>query len=690
MKTHDMNRILIFLLTVSFHFLANAQTIRPEQIEIIRDSFGVPHIYAPTDAQVAYGLAWAHAEDDFQTIQLTLLGAKQMLGRHLGKKGAPVDYVVGLLDCEGVVNQHKASISQNFLDVMQGYVEGINAFAAAYPHKVWVKKSFPVSVDDMLKAYVLSLSVMLGADETIQSLFENRLPNLWSETKGSNGFAFSRNKTTDGNVYLAVNSHQPLEGPVSWYEAHLISDEGWNVLGGLFPGGTTIFHGTNPYLGWAHMVNYPDKIDIWQLEMKEGKKNTYLVDGNKYQLSETKVKLKIKMLGGLTLNVKKKAFRSLYGPVIKNDSGVYAFDVAALHDLRVPEQWYRMNKATDFNSFKKALDMMSLPMFNIIYADKEDQIYYVSNAKLPKRNPDYNWQQVVPGNTSKTQYSGYYSFDELPQILNPTSGYLYNTNHSPFYATSQTDNLNPDDFDPTMGYRVWNNNRSLRFQELISQYDSIGYEDFLNIKYDLKLPDSLAFFLDLNSLFTMPVDQYPQVAELLSTIQQWDRVASVERVGVAQFIELYKQLQKQTGIQPPTIYRPTTEEIIEALLVTQSYFINHFDKINVTLGEYQQLVRGDKTIPIKGMPDVIAAMYSSPYEQGKMKAVAGESYIMLVRYPTEGLPIIETINVYGASNQTGSRHYSDQMAMFAAGKRKKMTLDLEEVRKSAVRIYHPQ
>ena len=679
----------LLVLHLATHSIIGQHSFDPKNIEIIRDQYGVPHIYAPTDPEVAYGLAWAHAEDDFQTIQQTLLAGKQMLGRYLGKEGAPIDYVVGLLDCEGVVNAHMDDLSSDFVKLLEGYVAGLNAFAAAYPDKVLVKKAFPVSVDEMMRAYVLSLSVMLGADRTIQQLFNNQITSLWGTGQGSNAFAFSRSRTIDGNVYLAINSHQPLEGPSSWYEAHLVSEDGWNAMGGLFPGGATIFHGTNPHLGWAHTVNYPDKVDTWQLQMSTEDDEIYLVDGEEVKLDTRKVKLKVKTKMGLTIGVTKKAYNSIYGPVVKNDSGVFAFDLAALHDLRVPEQWYRMNKATNFAEFKSALDMMALPMFNIVYADRYDEIFYVSNALLPKRNPKYDWEKVVPGNTRETLYDGYYAFDDLPQVHNPDAGYVYNTNHSPFLSTEETENPDSTAFAKAMGYKVWNNNRSLRLKQLIDEHSQLTWDDFLRIKYDVTLPDSLAFFLNLNELFKLNPSDYLQVEDLIQLLTDWDRSAKVNSIGTAQIIILYQHLLKELNLSFTEKYQPTTDELLDGLVFTRAYLLEHFGKLDVTLGEYQKLVRGDKALPVAGMPDVLAAMYSVPFKDGMVKGAQGESYIMLVRYPEEGLPIIETVNVYGASNQPESAHYDDQMELFVNQQRKPMTLDIQKVRESAERIYHP-
>ncbi|MBR09646.1 MAG: peptidase S45 [Rickettsiales bacterium] len=679
--------IVLALITGNIH----AQ-ISPERVEIIRDAYGVPHIYAPTDPEVAYGLAWAHSEDDFQTIQLTLLGAKGMLGQHLGKRGAAVDYVVQLLDCQGVVKREWNTLSDEYQQLIKGYTQGINSYARNYPEQVLVDGSFPVTVEEVLSAYVLSLSVISGADKVIGDLVSGNVDEFTpKEEGGSNAFAFARSKTADDFVYLNINSHQPLEGPSSWYEAHLISDDGWNMMGGLFPGAATIFHGTNEHLGWAHTVNYPDKIDVFELEMHPENELKYQFDNGWKELEQKEVMLSVQILFGLKIKVKKTIYRSIYGPVVKNDKGYFAFDLGALHDLRAPEQWYRMNKANNWDEFRDALTMVAIPGFNIVYADGQDNIYYLGNAKIPDRNPSFDWSKTLPGNTSETLTSGYHKLEELPQVLNPKSGFVFNTNNSAFSCTSTDENPSYDDYDFTMGYQVFENNRSMRFLQLVEEKGQISWADFLEIKYDGQLPYDLEFPLDIQALFQLEVEDYPRYTELLTILQTWDGKSGYDNLGAAQFVILYNYLKEQYPISYLDSTKILTEsQIIEAVGQTQKYLKKYFKRVDIRLGDYQFLVRGTKVVPVNGIPDVITAMHSEPYKNGRVKAVQGESYIMLVRYPEEGLPIIETVNVFGASNQSDSPHYDDQMLLFVNQKRKKMTLDLDEVRRTAERIYHPQ
>lgn len=682
--------LILFLVFFSLSQM-KAQSLA-DQVEIVRDTFGVPHVFGETDAAVAYGLAWAHAEDDFATIQLTLLSGKQMLGKHLGKAGAPIDYVVGLLRCRDLVDREIGSLSAAYLSVIKGYTAGMNSYALHHPKEVLLKGSFPITVEEVLTAYVLSLAVISGADAVIQDLFAGRVPDAPDmDGKGSNAFAVSRKRTTNGKTFLNVNSHQPLEGPVSWYEAHLVSDEGWNALGGLFPGAATIFHGTNEYLGWAHTVNYPDKVDVFELEINPNNENQYRLDGEWLDLEVREIPLKVKLFLGIKFGVKREAYWSKHGPVVKNDKGAYAFNLGALNDLRGPDQWYRMNKARDWLEFKQALEMVAIPGFNIVYADREDNIFYVSNAKTPFRNPSYDWSTTLPGNTSATISEGYHPLEDLPQTLNPNSGYVFNTNNSAFSNTALPENPDPADHDPTMGYLVFENNRSTRFRSLIDSYDKLSYEDFKTIKYDQQLPlDTMVYPMDFSVIWTMNPSDYPEIAGILSILQSWDRRASIDNVGAAHFTLFYDYLKGKLESQHESLYQTISKELcIESLLNAQTHLITHFGKLKVTLGEFQRHTRGDVDLPISGIRDVIATMTSKPTDNGRVRAYQGESYIMLAQYDEAGVQL-ETINAYGASAKPDSPHYTDQMRMFVDQQLKPMTLNKELVYKYAESIYRPK
>jgi acyl-homoserine-lactone acylase len=678
-----MNKlVLLFLISITGY-----PQINPSNVQIARDKWGVPHIFGKTDPEVAYGLAWSHAEDDFKTIQLTLLAGKGMLGKLNGKEGAAIDYVVGLLRCKETAKEKMGTLSPKFISVAEGYLEGINRYAELHPEEVLLKNSFPISMNDYVSSLILSLSVISGADGVIKDIFNGKIEQNKKEleVKGSNAFAFSSNKTTTGETFLNINSHQPLEGPVAWYEAHLQSEEGWNMLGGLFPAGCVIFHGANENLGWAHTVNHQDKIDTYKLDMKSKNSRKYMFDNTWEKLEVTKVPLKVKM-GKLTLALKKKAYWSKYGATIKTKHGIYSIRMGANQDVRGVEQWYNMNKASSFEEFYKAMKMVAIPGFNTVYADNQDNIFYVSNGKIPLRNSKFNWLGVLEGNTSENLWTEFHPLEDLPQYLNPKAGYLYNTNNTVTHATEDIENIKPESIDPTMGYPLKDNNRSSRFQELISGYSKVSYEDFKVMKYDGQYPSRFHFPIDINILWTLKPSDYKDVSQELELLQKWNRKSDIDNKGAGLFSVLIYKIDARFH-HNETI---NAAEAISVLTDTKNYIKEHFGKAQITLGEAQKLVRGDFATPISGLPDVLTAMYTAPYKDGLRKGIAGESYIQLVRFKKGQIPEIESVINYGASNHSESPHYADQMDMFSNHQTKKMTLDKDEILKTAEKIYSPK
>ena len=666
--------------------------INPDKIDIVRDEFGVPHIFAKTDAEVAYGLAWAHAEDDFETIQIGYLAGNNLLSKHLGNVGLGADFISQFIGSEDLFeSKYDSDISSEYKNIVKAYALGLNSYASEHPDEVFVEDLFPVNEKKMMRYAQLQLFISSNGDKWVSNIIDNKLSYNFSKEeqyKGSNTFAFNSTKTKDGSTYLAINTHQPLDGPVSWYEAHLCSEEGTNILGALFAGTPNILIGTNENLAWAHTVNQPDKTDVFALEMHPDKKLQYRVDGTYLKLEEKKAKLRFKFLG-IPLSIKKKFYKSIYGPTLKNKSGFYSVRTPALFEIRALEQWWRMNKAKNFTEFYKVLKMKALPGYNIGYADKNDTIFYISNGLIPKRAKNYDWASVVPGNTKKTLWTESYEIEELPQVVQPKSGYFYNANHTPFKSSAEEDNPDPTNFDSNMGFETYDNNRSTRLKQLIDEYEKLDYDDFKLIKYDRQYPRPYTFnWMDIHYLELLDSKKYPDIEMLIERLQAWDRKANKNSLGAGTFAVLYDQLRPfYSKIPEPKIF--PASYIIQALRNTKKYLLKYFNTTEVKLGDYQKLVRGSKELPIFGLPDVITAMSSRPYKDGKVKVVSGESYIELIRFTDKG-PEIESVISYGSSDHPDSKHYDDQMEMYSNFKTKKMTLNKDSVYKNAKKIYNPK
>jgi len=682
-----MKRLLCcFTLCFFISSLFSQTVIDPDKIDIVRDSFGVPHIFAKTDAEVAYGLAWAEAEDDFNSMQQVVLPTKGLMGKVLGKAGAAGDYAFALFRCREITEEKWNTLSPEFLRLIDGYVLGLNHYAATHRSEVLNKKLFPITVKDYIASSVLALTVFNGADGALQRIFNNtewQAPEL--NKKGSNSSAISAEKTTSGEAFLLINAHQPNTGPQAFYEAHLCSEDGLNILGGLLAGGPCILHGVNENLGWAHTVNYCDRMDEYQLEMNPENKLQYKFDGAWVGLEVKTVKLKIK---GIPITIKRKVYWSKYGATMKNNEGFFSVRLGANMRIGALDQWYHMDKAKNFTEFYAALSKQELSMFNIMYADKHDTIFYINNALMPVREAGYNWKRTVPGNTSKTLWTNFRGIKELPQYINPSSGFLFNTNHSSFLATGAVDNLKPTAFSNEDGWELYHLNRSVRYLELFPQNEKLSYEIFKQIKFDRQLPTVLQYPYKIDSLFLLNEAEYPEYASLITTFKKWNKRGDADNKGAAIFLLSYEHLKELLQGQAARFI--TKAEAVETFSYVNNYMQKHFGSTDIVLGDLQKLVRGDKDYPLGGFPDLLSPQWTAPYKDGKLKSIGGDGLVMFVRFAKEGLPKIETMNMYGASARPGNKHFDDQVDMYLKQQTKTMTLDKTIVYKTAERIYHPE
>ncbi|MEP7254583.1 MAG: penicillin acylase family protein, partial [Ferruginibacter sp.] len=634
------------------------------------------------------GLAWAEAEDDFRSMQEVILPAKNLMASVQGKKGAAGDYAFALFRCKEITEEKWNTLTPAFLKLIDGYVQGFNAYAKKHREEVLHKKIFPVTVKEYVSSSVFALTIFNGADQTLFRIFNN---NEWQASelnmKGSNSAAVSSSKTTTGEAFLLINAHQPNTGPQAFYEAHICSEEGLNVTGGLLAGGPCILHGVNENLGWAHTVNYCDRLDEYQLEMNPANPLQYKFDGQWIDLEVKTIKLKIK---GIPINVKRKIYWSKYGATMKNEQGFFSMRLGANMKIGVLDQWYQMNKAKNFTEFYTAINRQELSMFNIMYSDRYDTIFYINNALMPVRDSasNYNWKKTVPGNTSKTLWTQFRAEKELPQYINPKSGFLFNTNHSSFFATAAADNLNPSAFAKTDGWELYHLNRSVRFLELFPQDQKLGYEKFKQIKFDKQLPAVMQYPYKLDSMFSLNENEYPTLAPLITIFKNWDKRGDATSKGAAIFLLTYEHLKKTLLGQAPRSI--TRQEAVETFTYVNNYMQTNFGKTDITLGDLQKLVRGAKEWPLGGFPDLLSPQWTEPYENGKLKSIGGDGLIMFVRFEKNTLPKIETINMYGASAKPGNKHFDDQVEMYLHQKTKTMTLDKATVYKNAERVYHPQ
>lgn len=667
-------------------------------VRILRDSYGVPHVFGKTDADAAFGLAYAQAEDDFATVQEALLASRGRLATLRGRDGAANDYMVGLLRVQEIVEKgYRVQLSPDVRAVCEAYAEGLNLYASEHPAQV-LPYTFPVRGQDIVAGFVHKLPLFFGLERTLRDLFGPARVGALSAPGavttaladndplpyGSNAFAAGPAKTGDGATRLLVNSHQPWDGPVAWYEAHVHSEEGWDMTGGTFPGAPVVLLGANPDLGWAHTVNRPDLIDVFVLETNPRNPNQYRFDGAWRDFEVRPVPIVIKLWGPLRFTSRQQALWSLYGPVVRQPHGVYAIRFAGIGGIRAVEQWFRMNKARTRAAWEEAMHLQSVPMFNTVYADAKGNVGYVYNARLPRRTEGYDWSQVLPGDSSRTLWTDIVPYDELPQVWNPPSGAVISCNNSPFTTTPGDGNPDPARFPKSLGIETQLTNRSRRALELFGADTPVSREVFDRYKLDNRYSSESNLARRLAFLVAGPPPQNPLAREAVELLKRWDLGTDAANPAAALALQVFRPRDNDA-------YAPISrDELVVRVEQVARGMMETYGRLDVPFGEAHRLRRGTLDLPIDGGPDTLRAVYTRPAKDGRLVGWAGDSYVLSAEWDAAGAFQARSIHQFGsATSDPSSPHYADQSALFAAGQWKPVWMSEAEVRTHLEREYRP-
>lgn len=667
-------------------------------VRILRDEYGVPHVYGARDADVAYGLGFAHAEDDFLTIQKVLLATRGELARVQGMEAAPIDYMVRLLGFwEDVEARYETDLSSEARAVAEAYAAGVNHYAALHRQAV-LPGAIPARGEDVVAGFAFKMPLFYGLDRTILELFEEdrqrrlslaptekafRLVPGLAPPLGSNAVAVAPSRSADGATRLLVNSHQPYEGPVAWYEVRLHSEEGWDVAGGVFPGSPVMLHGHNRDLGWASTVNRPDLVDVYVLETDPEDPDRYRFGDGWRELETEEVEIEVRLFGRLTWTVTREVARSVHGPVLRRPHGTYAIRYAGMGEIRQLDQYLRMNKARSFAEWREAMAMQTLPSVNFVYADRAGHIGYFYNAKLPRREPGWSWKAYLPGDRPELVWRESWPFEAVPQVVDPPSGMVANANHTPFRATVGPYNPDPERFAEAHGIERRMTNRGLRALALYGGDPSITREEFRAYKYDKRYAEGS----DARRLVAeiLEAELPPELEAAREVLARWEFTAEVDDRSAALAILSLSPIviAERRGEEPP--------DLLESFREAAETLERHHGRLDPPWGEVNRFRRGTIDAPVGGGPDVLRAIESFELDDdGTYTARSGDCFFMFVEWGPDGALRSDSIHQFGSATlDPTSPHFADQVPLFLAEETKRVWLDEEDLREHLSREYRP-
>ncbi|MEO1405647.1 MAG: penicillin acylase family protein, partial [Pseudomonadota bacterium] len=619
-----------------------------------------------------------------------------------GAGAAPTDYIVSLFGVwDLVAARYETDVPPEVKATAEAYADALNLYAIENPDKVWPGLT-PFKAEDVVAGFVFRTPFFYNLDNQLLALFGDEYdqeialdpaagreawhvaPRTMAE-RGSNAFAVAPSRSDDAVTRLIINSHQPMTGPVAWYETHLVSEDGLNITGGVFPGSPIVLHGFNDYLGWANTVSDPDLADVYVLDRNPDNELQYRLDGEWVDFDVSQAPIKVKLFGPFAFKTKRRVLRSAHGPVVEADHGTYALRYAGMGEIRQLEQYMRLNTATNLEEFDDAMSMLALPSINYIYADRDGNVGLIHNGQYPNRDDAWDWSNELPGDRSDLIWDGYRPWSDVPKLINPQSGLIFNANNQPYDATDGPDNLRPEDFPQSMGLQTDQTNRSLRIMELTDGETPISRDGLLAIKFDSAYARKSIADDVIRSVLAEDWSDEPELLEAAEHLAAWGYHTDMEsrHAALGALTVLRHVTARFTRETPPS---PT-----DAFRETIEYLKEHHGRIDPEWGDVNRLVRGDVSLPISGGSDILRAIYPAEIrDDGELHASAGDTWIAFVEWDEEGNQSAEVIHQFGSATlDASSPHYADQAPLFAEEGWRKALTRREDVEAVATRTYRP-
>lgn len=682
-------------------------------VTIVRDTYGVPHIYGPTDASVVFGHAYAQAEDNFEQIEYNVLYA---LGRSAELRGDR-DFWDNLLARAFEIPrraQDEYNAAPPYMRAMyDAYAAGLNWYIETHPAKTsqLVTRFEPWHTLAMLRArYWLAefvwdtglqrrelrigdvkfATVGPAAGRLAWQQDEQRA-NLADRPQGSNMWAIAPSKSAGGHAMLFINPHVGFFGPYTYYEAHLESAEGLRLSGTGRHGFPFPYIGHNGRLGWSHTDNYFDHGDLYAETFDNPNDPLAYRYGDGYRRATT-WKETVHVLAEGKLTGREVAFlKTHHGPVVaERDGKPLAVRLAKMDEGGWYDQWHAMARAQNLPQFRAALERVAIPYMNIIYADADGNIFYIYNGIVPKRDLQFDWRQAVDGSDPRTEWQGYHATNEQPQVLNPSAGYLQNTNSTPFTVTTGIA------FD-TARYPAYmigpetDNARAQMSRRVLTERDTFDFEQWTRAATDTRilLADDVLPRLPaaLDSLKQTDAARAARLAPHVATLLAWDRRSAIESPAMTLFF--YLANNERGGA-----------DLMTSLERAVSRLQNEWGTARVPWGDVNRLQRrhwngaeefGDDvaSLPVTGAPGwmgVIYVFHTRPHGKARY-GTHGNSYVSVIEFAPRVRA--RSIVFFGQSSDPASPHWFDQAPLYARGQFKPAWFHRDEVMAGARRSYHP-
>ncbi|HAS46029.1 MAG TPA: acylase [Microscillaceae bacterium] len=708
-----------------------------KNVTIMRDDYGVAHVYGKTDADAVFGLLYAQCEDDFNRVERNYIWAIGRLAEVEGEEALYSDVRARLFM---TIDEAKANYEKSpewLKKLCDAFADGINYYLHTHPEvkpklltkfEPWMPMYFSEGSigGDIERVSIAKIKAFYG-EETTGAVNEShrfqkyqspayQLDNeTFAEPRGSNGIAVSGKLTESGSAMLLINPH------TSFYfrgEYHCVSEEGLNAYGAITWGQFFIYQGFNEKTGWMHTSTYSDIIDEFVEKVSPQKKGSeegkqdggyvYKYGDEEKQVSQYKVKLKYKASDG----VKEKEFtlyRTHHGPITQKIGDDWVATALMWKPVKALEQSFTRTKKSGHKEFREMMNIRTNSSNNTVYADAEGNIAYYHGNFIPKRDLAFDYTKPVDGSNPKTDWQGLHTVDECITLLNPANNWLQNCNSTPFTAAAENSPKKANY--PRYMSRTTENFRGIHAQQLLKglKENSLTLDKLITLAYDPRLPAFEQLIPALVKAFEATGNNDEEAKKAIEVLKKWDFKVSKESVAMtlAHFYGmncLYNPNAKGRGLFPRLNYHSNgagNAELVALFTKTLKEVKENYGKWDTPWGEVNRFQRLDGSIKgnfddsksslavgmASGRWGALAAYGSRRYDTKKLYGYRGNSFVAVVEFGKKLKA--KTSLAGGQSGDPKSPHFFDQAKPYINAQFKEVAYYREDVEKRAKETYKP-
>ena len=691
-----------------------------QSVTIIRDDWGIPHIYGETDADAVFGMIYAQAEDDFNRIEVNFLNSQGRLAEAEGEDEIWRDLRMKLfIDPADMQTQYDAS-PQWLKDLMDAWASGLNYYLYTHPEvqprvltrfEPWMALTFSEGSigGDIERVNLGRLEAFYGQPSNAQAVLNREPssttlamvpsglnePDMNEEPTGSNGIAIAPANTSAGNALLLINPH------TSFFfreELHMVSEQGLDAYGAVTWGQFFVYQGFNENAGWMHTSSGVDNIDEFLETVVERDGTLYYRYGDEERpVTARQVTVPYKTDTGMAER-EFTVYRTHHGPIVREVDGAWVSVALMEEPMDALIQSYMRTKAQSYDEYIEVMRTHTNSSNNTVFSDSEGNIAYLHSNFIPVRDTRFNYLQPVDGSDPATDWQGVHSIEETPNAVNPSVGWLQNTNNWPFSAAGP-DSPRREEF-PVYVQRSGENARGLHAMRVLEGKTDFTLQSLIDAAFDSYLTGFEELIPALVRAYDQADASNPLKAELadqVSILRDWDLRWSVESIPTSLAIFFGEETRRLDATE-----REVSQQLLQALSAASARLEADFGSWRTPWGDINRFQRltGDIVQPFDdagpstpvGFPSArwgsLASFGARAYPQTKKwYGTSGNSFVAVVEFGDEVRA--RAVTAGGLDSDPSSQHFNDQAELYATGDLREVYYYRADVEGHIEREYHP-